>query len=383
MVSWGFTYIVPLAASVLGLAEAGSHRACSKASFHIEDATSIAVSHHAKGEVLALPNTVESCGGQTYKVNITSDVCRVIVNVSTSATSTVRLDAWLPDEWNGRFLATGTGGEGGCIDYLTMGNGAQLGFAALGTNAGHDGQTGFDFFLNHPEVINDFGYRSIHVEATVGKQIVKQYYGKKAHKNYYHGCSTGGRQGFQNAHLYPEDFDGIVNGSPGIDWLHIVSSKGIMARRIGWPYLNSSRYVRPEQWPAIVEQQIKMLDPLDGVTDGIIDDPTHFRFDPEILACGTGVLNESMCLNPDQVNSVRAVYLPIVNTAGQIVYPPFELGSNTDVFSDNQMDGKPQLSYTILEVRLQRRFFDKDFANRDRVRISGGGRSTTTAPGML
>jgi hypothetical protein len=235
-----------------------------------------------------------------------------------------------------------------------MGNGAQLGFAALGTNAGHDGQTGFDFFLNHPEVINDFGYRSIHVEATIGKQIVKQYYGKKAHKSYYQGCSTGGRQGFQNAALYPEDFDGVLNGSPGIDWLRIVSSKGIMAKRIGWPDLNSTRYVRPEQWPAIIEQQIKMLDPLDGVTDGIIDDPTRFRFDPEILACGTGVLNESMCLNPDQVNSVRAAYLPIANMAGQIVYPPFELGSNTDVFSDNQVDGKPQLSYTILEVILHR-----------------------------
>jgi hypothetical protein len=90
-----------------------------------------------------------------------------------------------------------------------------------------------------------------------------------------------------------------------------------------------------------------------------------------------------MCLNPDQVNSVRAAYLPIANTAGQVVYPPFELGSKTDVFSNNQVDGKPQLSYTILEVMLERCFFDKDFANRDYVRITGGEQSTTTAPGTL
>jgi hypothetical protein len=96
-------------------------------------------------------------------------------------------------------------------------SGAQLGFAALGTNAGHIGAEGFNFFLNHPEVINDFGYRSIHVDAVVGKDIVKQYYGRKSTRNYYHGCSTGGRQGFQNAHLYPDDFDGIVTGSPGIN----------------------------------------------------------------------------------------------------------------------------------------------------------------------
>jgi hypothetical protein len=137
-----------------------------------------------------------------------------------------------------------------------MGNGAQLGFGTTGTNVGHDGRTGVDFFLSHPEVINDFDYPSIHVEAVIGKQIVQQYYGVNAKKNYYQGCSTGGRQEFQNAHLYPEDFDGVINGSAGVNWLHILASKGIMARSIGWPYIDSVEYVRPEQWPAIVVQQI-------------------------------------------------------------------------------------------------------------------------------
>ncbi|KAH8901033.1 tannase and feruloyl esterase [Thozetella sp. PMI_491] len=322
---------------------------CATAAVSIPSSVVVSADYHKAGEVIALPNTVPSCGGPTYSVNVTSDLCRIVVNVSTSATSSVRLDAWLPRDWNGRFLATGTGGEGGCIDYLTMQNGAQLGFAAFGTNAGHDGQTGFDFFLNQPEVIEDFGHRSIHVEAEAGKQLVSQYYGRSATKSYYQGCSTGGRQGFQEAHLYPDDFDGILVGSPGIDWLHIVSSKGIMARRIGWPYLDSPAYVRPEQWTAIVAKQIELLDPLDGITDGIIDDPTSHRFDPEILACGTGVLDSSVCLTPGQVDSVRAAYLPIANTAGRIVYPSFELGSNTDVFSANQVNGSAQLTYTILQ----------------------------------
>lgn len=63
------------------------------------------------------------------------------------------------------------------------------------------------------------------------------------------------------------------------------------------------------------------------------------------------MLNKSECLSPAQVESVRAAYQPIANTEGQIVYPPFEIGSNTDVFSlnINTTTGNPQLSYTILQ----------------------------------
>ncbi len=316
----------------------------------VPNVTVVSIDHRARGDVIILPDTVQSCGGSDFKANATNDFCRIVVSISTSDSSSVRVEGWLPDEWNGRFLATGTGGEGGCIDYGQVQNGAQLGFASFGTNAGHDGQTGFDFFLGHPEVINDFGYRSVHVEAEVGKHIVSQYYGRPANKNYYQGCSTGGRQGLQNAHLYPDDFDGIVVGAPGIDWLHIVSSKGILARRIGWPNIDSATYVRPEQWPAIVAKQIELLDPLDGVSDGIIDDPTRYSFDPAILACGTALLNSSLCLTPQQIASVRAAYQPLADSEGRIVYPAFGLGADTDVFSDNQEDGVPQLSYTLLQV---------------------------------
>ncbi|KAI1269708.1 tannase and feruloyl esterase [Xylariaceae sp. FL1019] len=317
----------------------------------ISNVTVIASSHELKGTVIPLPGTVESCGGPYLTANVTSNLCRLVLLVDTSSTSAVQIEAWLPDKksWNGRFLGTGNGGEGGCIDYSTIQNGAELGFAAFGSNAGHNGSTGYDFFLNQPEVIEDFGHRAVHIEAEVGKKVVHQYYGVPSSKNYYAGCSTGGRQGFQNAYLYPDDFDGLLLGSPGVDWLHIVSSKGIIARRIGWPNLNSPEYVRPEQWPAIVDAQINALDSLDGITDGIIDEPTNFRFDPETLVCGTGVLNTSVCLSPQQVASVRKAYEPIADSTGRIVYPGFELGSVTDVFSANQENGTAQLSYTILQ----------------------------------
>ncbi|KAH7038404.1 Tannase/feruloyl esterase [Microdochium trichocladiopsis] len=322
---------------------------CVHKSYVFPNATLVSVDALPSGSVIQLPYGPDLCANAGVTATATSDLCRVVVNITDTPGSSIRIDAWLPADWNGRFLATGNGGIGGCIDYSGLQTGAQLGFATLGTNAGHDGEVGFDFFLNQPAVINDFGYRAIHVEAEFGKQLIQHFYGRAPATSYYHGCSTGGRQGLQNAQLYPADFDGVLAGAPGIDWLHIVASKGILARRIGWPDLTSSAYVRPEQWRAIVAHQIALFDPLDGLADGIIDDPARFRYDPALAACGGTALNSSLCLEPDQVAAVRAAYEPLTDGSGAIVYPGFSVGADTSVFSANQLNGTARLSYRVLD----------------------------------
>lgn len=321
----------------------------------IPGVTVLNTSHLAGGTSIELPGLVPSCASASgyNSATVTTDLCRATINVTTSESSTDRIEAWLPDDWNGRFLATGNGGTGGCIDYGNLEHGASFGFGTFATNGGHDGQAGYDFFLNQPENINDFGYRAIHVEADIGKQIIAQYYGRNASYNYYTGCSTGGRQGFEEAILYPEDFDGILMGSMGVDWLHIVASKGILARRLGWPDFESPSYVTAAQWSAIVAAQIRLLDPLDGVTDGIIDNPTLHNLDPSIFACGAGILNSSVCLKAAQINTVREIYQPLADTSGNIVYPSFGLGADTSVFSSNTavVNGTtvPQMRYTLVQ----------------------------------
>lgn len=49
------------------------------------------------------------------------------------------MEAWLPQNWTGRFLSGGNGGLNGCIDYVTLGYGAGLGFATVAANNGHNG----------------------------------------------------------------------------------------------------------------------------------------------------------------------------------------------------------------------------------------------------
>ena len=333
--------------------ENGGSAACESLSgaLSIDNVSVVSSTYYQSGGHIPLPGLVASCASDDGEssANATSDLWRLVLNVTTSSTSEVLIEAWLPDIWNGRFLATGNGGIGGCIDYNNLGNGASFGFASFGTNSGHNGSSGYNFFLHQPETIIDFGYRGIHVEAEVGKQVVAQYYDESASHSYYSGCSTGGRQGYTNAILYPGDFDGMLLGSAGVDWLHIVASKGILAGRMAWPDLSSPSYVRPEQWPAIVDAQIKLLDPLDGVADGIIDDPTAYKLDAAVLACGTGLLNDSFCLTAAQVESVNAIYEPIADTNGYIVYPSFDLGSVTNVFSSNQVNESANLTYRIID----------------------------------
>jgi feruloyl esterase len=50
----------------------------------------------------------------------------------------------------------------------------------------------------------------MHQSSVAARAVTQQYYGKEAYKNYYLGCSTGGRQGLASITLYPEDFDGVV-----------------------------------------------------------------------------------------------------------------------------------------------------------------------------
>jgi feruloyl esterase len=68
--------------------------------------------------------------------------------------------------------------------------------------------------LNQPERVADWGCAVMHGSVVLAEQIVEEYYGSKPKFNYYFGCSTGGRQGMRDIQLYPEDFNGVLVGTP-------------------------------------------------------------------------------------------------------------------------------------------------------------------------
>jgi len=262
-------------------------------------------------------------------VNTSAPLCRVQFRVNTSETSEIKAEAWLPDEWSGRFLALGNGGLGGCVDYLNLNYGSSLGFAAVGSNNGHDGNTG-EFFIDNPEVLNDFTHRSIHTEQLVGKQIVQAYYGNPHKKSYYMGCSTGGRQGILSALRFPEDFDGILAGAPATNFVALQGSYTMLSRYVGAPNATgnaSPSFIPPEMWEIISQEVLRQCDELDGVKDGIITEPDGCDFRPEQLLCGSSWWSAKKCLSPAQVEALRRVFEPFYGSDGRILFPRFDPGA--------------------------------------------------------
>ncbi|KAJ4245756.1 tannase [Fusarium torreyae] len=254
---------------------------------------------------------------------VKSDICRLSFDVATGTNSSVRFEAWLPLEWSGRFLGVGNGGLGGCFKYDDLNYGSSHGFATIGTNNGHDGNHGKHFY-KHPGTVEDYSYRSVHLEAVLGKQIVNSFYGTRHKKSYYLGCSTGGRQGFKEAQEFPEDFDGIVAGAPAFDMLALFYWGGVLAQAIGKP--GSSSYLKAADWSLVYDDILEQCDDLDGVKDGVIDDPDLCQYRPEALICGEN--RKEGCLTGAQAQTVRTVFLPAYGPEGQFVYPRLQPGCN-------------------------------------------------------
>jgi feruloyl esterase len=78
----------------------------------VAGATRNALQYLPANATLLLPDNDITCN--RAKQAILANVCRVVLSVRTSEQSSIVLEAWLPDVWTGRFLATGNGGIDGC-----------------------------------------------------------------------------------------------------------------------------------------------------------------------------------------------------------------------------------------------------------------------------
>ncbi|KAG6830735.1 hypothetical protein H0H92_015015 [Tricholoma furcatifolium] len=271
------------------------------------------------------PINVSTPGSCQSEALVSSSLCRVQFFINTTSTSVVHAEAWLPDTWFGRFLGLGNGG----IDYTNLDYGSSLHFAAIGSDNGHDGSDG-SFFLDHPEVINDFAFRAVHVEAVIGKQIVEAYYGRPQDKSYYLGCSTGGRQGTQAALKFPDDFDGIVAGSPATNWNNLQGWSAILGRYVGAPDpTGNPSFIPATLWDTIAAEVLKQCDGLDGVLDGIITEPDACEFRPEAILC-TSISNATNCLTSPQVDALHKIYQPLFGLDGQLLYSRYDPGAEGD-----------------------------------------------------
>jgi feruloyl esterase len=234
--------------------------------------------------------------------------CRVTATLTPSADSDIKIEVWLPTSiWNGKLLGVGNGGWSGSIPYTAMIDGLRRGYAVASTDTGHVGSDA-RFALGHPEKLIDFGYRAVHEMTIVAKRVIAAHYGNAPRLSYWNGCSAGGRQGLKEAQRFPADFDGIVAGAPAADW----TGRAAQALRV-WQALHKdeSNPVSPTEFAFIHDAVLRTCDRLDGVADGVLENPRACRFDPSVLECrADGV---TRCLTRSQIEAVRQAYAAAPN----------------------------------------------------------------------
>jgi Tannase and feruloyl esterase len=212
--------------------------------------------------------------------------------------------------WNGRWQSVGGGVYAGSLDV--PGEALRAGYAAATTDTGHKGgRPGVPVpFLDgsfgmikpgepNTALQNDFAWRSEHLMAVIGKQLVQGFYGKPAQYSYWNGCSTGGRQGLRMAQDFPGDYDGILVGAPAIHWDRFQAAMlwYPMVQRLenGGPLGGGNPQVLAAKYRLATEQAVKACDARDGVTDGVLTDPR----DCDYLASTDAQLTQATCTAED------------------------------------------------------------------------------------
>jgi feruloyl esterase len=229
--------------------------------------------------------------------------CRVVATLRPTEASNITVELWMPlAGWNGKYQAVGNGAFNGSIGYGAMAAALASGYATSSTDTGHTGNTA-EFGLGQPELVVDFGWRSVHLMAVVSKDVIAAHYDEGPRYSYWTGCSAGGRQAMKLAQRFPADFDGIVAGAPGQDWTGRAAAALRVAQRLE---ANEAARLSEDDRRLVHTAALAACDAADGVEDGIISSPERCTFDPGVLQCDGA--KDGSCLTPAQVETVRMLY---------------------------------------------------------------------------
>lgn len=237
----------------------------------------------------------------------------------------------LPDQWNGRFLYVGGGGNDGSLgdtsNALRPGNRSPLaqGFAVVSTDAGHQGglAAGFGF---DPQARIDHAYNAHDKTAQAAKSLIATRYGRGADKSYFQGCSGGGRQGMMFSQRFPSYFDGIVSIAPAMRvssgatiaamWNNIELTRAAPLNGDGRPVL--SQALSNADLNLVADAVVAACDAADGAADRMVNNFKACSFNPAVLQCSGAKAAD--CLSAPQVTALQKVFAGPRTSTGTVLY---------------------------------------------------------------
>jgi feruloyl esterase len=247
--------------------------------------------------------------------------CRVVANLKPTTDSDIHSEIWLPlTGWNGKFMEVGNGGWGGPVDYGEMAEALRRNYAVAATDDGNTTRGSAEFLMGHPEKFTDYAYRSQHETYVEAKVLMKAMYGREARYSYWNGCSAGGREGLLQAYRYPQEFDGIVAGDPA------------NMRRNAWAlwlanetFKDPAAHIPAAKYPMIHRAVLDECDAMDGLKDGLIENPERCHPNFKKLECKGA--DGADCLTARQVKTAETIVRPATDAAGHIYFPRLEPGT--------------------------------------------------------
>ena len=130
-------------------------------------------------------------------------------------------------------------------------------------------------------------------------------------------------------------------------------------------------YIPASKYPVIHQAALDACDALDGLKDGLIDDPSKCHFDPKVLLCKGS--DGPACLTAPQVEAAKKIYSPAINprTGQQLFFslvPGTELGWGVQATGpDPYANLYDQYRYVVFTVREAKEYLiDRILSQADR-----------------
>ena len=231
--------------------------------------------------------------------------------------------------WNGK--TRNGGGGGGCEGSVgAVTSATNTGYVGSSTDGGHVG--GDCSFVLAPDgnklnigLIRDNFYDSVLAQVQWAKTLAKTYYGMAAARNYWDGCSTGGRQGFALAQKFPEELDGWLVGAPGVNYGRFrteqIWGQVVMKDLVGGP-------ISAAKLNQATASAIAACDTLDGIADGILNDPRLCTWSATNNICGRPGAPATNCLTEAEATAIDMIWDGPRNSHGKKVFPGYSRGAS-------------------------------------------------------
>jgi hypothetical protein len=296
-----------------------------------------------------LTATCTALKGQTFAGVSVTDAKRIeasgtivpagLCQVSGTRAPYLDIEVDIPDNWSGRVFHQGGGGFDGSIpSALTLAANGSVSAVSVAitqkaaiyaaSNGGNrrsvpaqaapavwgngtaDGQASGD----------DYSYRALGTTIAFAKALAQKFYSAAPRFTYFNGCSEGGREAYEVAQRWPDEYDGIVQGCETMDMTALVAGLLNVSSKGGTPAALSSA-----QYAAAYASAVAACDAGDGLVDGYLTNPAACNLDPAALQCGLAGANPdpALCLTAAQAATLRSALSDVVLGTGAIAYSKY------------------------------------------------------------